>query len=726
MTREQVNVLLKKIWLSKSYPNRGEKKLISGNSIYSWSVGLFLILALIFLHFSKSSYNNTIQISLKHKANIVKELKFKIDSGKKNDFTARYREQQINYILSPGVLQNAVWESGYGITYFEDKFPLDMPLYNNSSPVIISMIKNKNSDNKRLNIELYGKDYFEISINDKKSISAYNKSISEDGTEFIVKKTYPKMQSGQKVIIKIAALNSYFTDLRNLLLISYPLADSNKINLSIKLSDTVKASMLLKSIRSIYLNTSPDSASLNSIKFINLKLDSLKQDLKKYPALLAAAKSKKSIKAVERTDKPIDKPVLQKQADIYKLISGYLKIPNNQFSFVPNTFGLKDSELELSVNKLNDDQIERQKLLQTEAPTSPVLVSENSEIAYLKKSVQRRIDSLNKIIKVALKNGGTLTAIVSNLKPDSSKNAVNIIKAEQQAKIALSFYLIQKRESVMSETAKSTKLRPYESSVKITPLKKPIVPVILLAVFAGLLMPIPFKLLTKQSSNSLTINDILNVTKIPVLGSLNTYSRNKRIISPIEYDTPIGQQILVIKKNVETAKNNKIIIVASKQSGDGKSFVARNMAVALSAQGKSVLYIQTGLIRVSDELVVKNVTKDLSAFLKDDKMALDNIAYKSNFYSLSVIQCGNENPANLLANSRMVLLLKQAKLTYDHIVIDTWSSNLQDLNTLADKKTNLIINVLNIKTASLSSVQDLNNHYLSLARKNVYLILNFA
>ena len=607
---------------------------------------------------------------------------------------------------------SACLKSGFEISFFERGFFLNRELINNKSPIKVSIIENNGPYKSDFDVNLFTGDYFEVIINGKKTIGKFNNLISSDGIKFRVIKADSAESTEQNIFVKVANLNSLVIDLHSSLFISYPYPDSNRLLLSLKLTNIKKAVNLLTAIRSIYLKSNPDSTTLNSLRFINKKIDSLSADLKRYPAEIAAFKIKKQSNPVKvENKKPLDKTALKKQSDIYKLISSYLKIPDNQFSFVPNTFGLKDSRLELLVNKLNDNQIEKQKLLQDQSPSSTSILNKKIEILNLKAVIQKRLDSLNTNIKNQINGITVIKPYSENSNALKFTNAHNVIKAEQQGKVALYFYLIKKRESLEAVLHNTLILTKKENDVKIRFDKKPILSILVIAVFLGLLTPIPFKLLKKPTIKKLTVNDILNATKIPLLGSLGIYTRNRDVITPIEYDTVIGTQLIELRKKVEYIKNNKVIMITSLRPGDGKSFIARNLSVALSAQGKSVLLIQTGLIRVHDNLIDTTISNNLNSYLTDSKLSVNNIAYKTIYNNLSIIQSGQVDPVAQFATPRMQALIKQAKLIFDYIIIDTWTFGIEKLTDLKDKKPNLIINVISTSSASINDIAKFDNFY---------------
>jgi len=121
----------------------------------------------------------------------------------------------------------------------------------------------------------------------------------------------------------------------------------------------------------------------------------------------------------------------------------------------------------------------------------------------------------------------------------------------------------------------------------------------------------------------------------------------------------------------------KSIIITSSVPGEGKTSVAVNLALALSAANNSVLLIDADLRK-------PNVHKLLN-ITDGSKYGLTNMLYEKGATTdvcirhrvdrkgLSVLPCGvvPPNPTELLGSARVKQLLIQLKNTYDFLIIDS-------------------------------------------------------
>ncbi|MEA5523436.1 GumC family protein [Nodularia spumigena] len=119
-------------------------------------------------------------------------------------------------------------------------------------------------------------------------------------------------------------------------------------------------------------------------------------------------------------------------------------------------------------------------------------------------------------------------------------------------------------------------------------------------------------------------------------------------------------------------KELKVIVVSSCLPGEGKSFVAANLAVATAQMGRRVLLIDADMRRPRQQEVwqVRNLM-GLSNVLAGQT----NLAQSSQeaLVNLDLLTAGTipPNPAALLDSQRMHELVQQASQDYDCVIIDT-------------------------------------------------------
>jgi capsular exopolysaccharide synthesis family protein len=123
----------------------------------------------------------------------------------------------------------------------------------------------------------------------------------------------------------------------------------------------------------------------------------------------------------------------------------------------------------------------------------------------------------------------------------------------------------------------------------------------------------------------------------------------------------------------QKGKPKQKILITSSMSGDGKSFIAINLAAAYSYYGKRTLLLEFDLRnpKLADYFDLQK-TKSLSSYLINDAR-LEDIIQKTNVKNLDVICAGEipPNPVELIASDNTRNLLEILQNIYDYIIIDT-------------------------------------------------------
>ena len=121
--------------------------------------------------------------------------------------------------------------------------------------------------------------------------------------------------------------------------------------------------------------------------------------------------------------------------------------------------------------------------------------------------------------------------------------------------------------------------------------------------------------------------------------------------------------------------SHKVIMVTSSMPGEGKSFIAINLAISMALVDKRVLLIgldvrKPALARYLNIDSKSGVTNYLANLETDLGKLIRNSRFNDN---LDVLPAGPipPNPAELLLSERLDMLVKDLRDRYDYIIIDT-------------------------------------------------------
>lgn len=152
-------------------------------------------------------------------------------------------------------------------------------------------------------------------------------------------------------------------------------------------------------------------------------------------------------------------------------------------------------------------------------------------------------------------------------------------------------------------------------------------------------------------------------------------SINDQLITAINAQSPVSEQYRMLRTNIQFSSIDEqiqVIMVASAQTGEGRTTTVSNLAVTYAQENKKVLLIDMNLRK-----------PDLhSMFQLSNSMGLTNIlvnqydwnevVQETDIPHLYIITSGPQppNPSDMLGSQKMKSLLMEWKEYYDVILID--------------------------------------------------------
>ena len=186
-------------------------------------------------------------------------------------------------------------------------------------------------------------------------------------------------------------------------------------------------------------------------------------------------------------------------------------------------------------------------------------------------------------------------------------------------------------------------------------------------------------LLDTKIHNRLDIEKIL--PDVPVIGEIPQVDKGDKDTIKANDRSVLAEAFRIVRTNlsyllVSGMEERKIIYITSTIKGEGKTFVASNLALTLTSAGKRILLVGADIRNPQiHRYVNKPEGKGLSEFLFDDKISHDSIINEVDIHrqKFDVILSGRipPNPAELLLSNRFKDLLGNVKNEYDYVLVDT-------------------------------------------------------
>jgi capsular exopolysaccharide synthesis family protein len=177
-----------------------------------------------------------------------------------------------------------------------------------------------------------------------------------------------------------------------------------------------------------------------------------------------------------------------------------------------------------------------------------------------------------------------------------------------------------------------------------------------------------------------THDDIERKLGLPFLG-LIPYTRHKKdakvfaqlLNAEVSLISEAFRNLRTMVGYAKVSEGEPVILITSTVQEEGKSFVAANLAVALSQLGQKVLIVDGDLRRPRQHrnFHLSNET-GLSDYLSGSSSSLESLVQHGGVPHLDVLVCGPRppNPAELLNTERLEKFLDWARGRYTRIIVD--------------------------------------------------------
>lgn len=376
------------------------------------------------------------------------------------------------------------------------------------------------------------------------------------------------------------------------------------------------------------------------------------------------------------------------QISLVNYLHDYINDPANNDEVIPANVGLSDVNLTSAIEKYNNLVVERKRLLRTSSESNPAIINLNTGIEAMRHNVKTTVGSVLKGLQITRNNIDRQSRKYESRISNAPKQEQEFMTISRQQKIKDTLYimLLQKREEnaiTLAATANNGRIIEEPMSAGTVSPKSKMVYMIAFAIGIGIPLGIIYllNLLRFRIEGHL---DVEKLTNVPIIGDIPLTDGGKNETSPIavrENDNGIMAETF---RNLRTNllfimgdPDKKVVLVTSTISGEGKTFMASNLAVSLALLGKKVILIgldirKPGLnkaFRLSHK--EKGITQYLAAPQSTDLHAL--IQPSGVTPNLSLILGGPipPNPTELLARQSLEDAIRTLREEYDYIVLDT-------------------------------------------------------
>lgn len=374
------------------------------------------------------------------------------------------------------------------------------------------------------------------------------------------------------------------------------------------------------------------------------------------------------------------------QISLVTFLRDYINNPANRDEVIPSNVGLEDKGLSAAIDQYNAQLGERKRLLLTSSEENPAVVKLDANLEAMRRSVQTTVSSVLRGLQITKKDldrqARKFEGRISQA-PEQEKEFMSISR-QQEIKATLYTMLLQKREEnaiTLAATANNGRIieEPLPDRDPVSPKKKIFY---LAALVLGI--GIPFGIIYLSDLLKYKIEnrtDVERLTDVPVVGEipLGKKPEHGAIVVHENRNDVMEETFRGFRTNLlfMLRPEERVIMFSSTMPGEGKSFVAGNLAVSLAFMGKKVLIMGMD-IRKPGLNKVFNLTRrglGITSYLSDpDHVDLFNMIQHSDISpNLDILPGGPipPNPTELVARGTLDVAISQLKEKYDYLILDT-------------------------------------------------------
>ncbi len=570
---------------------------------------------------------------------------------------------------------------------------------------------------------------------------------------FIPNSTTP-MKDGEKVLVRISPPKAVAIGYAAGLSIAQSSKSTSIAVLTINDQSPERAIDYLKQLAICYnrqANEDKNEVAVRTEEFINGRLEKINTELGSTESQLESYKKANKMvelqmsanQALSNSDQ-YDQKLAEANTQIALLnsINDYMNQPSNKYETLPANIGISDQSAVSLINKYNEIVLERNRLLRSASENSPTVTPLTSQLDDLSSSIRRAMAQAKRSMDIqrnaVASQYGKYNSMIQQT-PEQEKTMKQIGR-QLEVKAGLYLMLLQKREEnsiSLAATADKGKLIDDPTVVgKVAPRSSTIYAG---ALAAGLSIPsVVFFLLSFFRYKIEGHDDVARLTRLPIIADVAVASETAKTKADIVVHENQNNQMEEIFRSMRTnvqfmlKENEKVISFTSSISGEGKTFIAANLAVSFALLGKKVILVGLDIRkpRLAELFEIDDHRHGITNLLTKTVVTAADIQAQTLPSgvndNLELLMAGPipPNPAELLTRTSLDDIMDLLKRTYDYVIIDTAPVGLVTDTLQVGRVSNLTVYVCRADYTPKENFELINTLHVENKLPNICVVVN--
>ena len=614
--------------------------------------------------------------------------------------TSTFMPNEIYKIKSPDLMEGVVKNLGINVQYYGHVFLRDVNIYR-STPVNITPLRDINQAFSMVVVPKGGND-LEFKVEGDggwKKAHFGNKVATKYGPIAITKtKNYTELHKDFDVIVRVSTPAMLAKRIVGSLSAEHADKVSDVLRLSLLWDNKDEAVDILNALIASYNQEAINDKNVvarSTEAFIAERVEALSKDLSGVDSQVAALKTSAANRAIyadastglRYADKTAD---VDMQIALASNIASYISgMGGNEL--IPSNTGIANTGVEGQIQQYNEAMLKYQKIATTSSSENPVMIELERSLSTLKANIMQGLNNYIASLRTRQSQAQSQQSMATGsiVAIPSQEKAITEVSRQQKIKEQLYLYLLNKREENALQLAiTEPNAKVIEAATGYGPVSPIPSRIMMMGLLLGLLIPALllyavywyYSLDTKVH----TRHDIEDMMDVPIIGELpakKQHQADQEVVVTENGHDRITEACRIIRSNIDYIATPKpgeglVIQFTSTMSGEGKSFVAVNLALSFAHSGKRVVAVDLDLRkgRFSEYVGLQDSNLGASTYLSGKTDKLESIIHHGSFHeNLDFICVGAipPNPTNLLMSQKFKQLIAQLKQQYDYVFLDT-------------------------------------------------------
>ncbi|MBQ9204252.1 MAG: polysaccharide biosynthesis tyrosine autokinase [Prevotella sp.] len=445
-------------------------------------------------------------------------------------------------------------------------------------------------------------------------------------------------------------------------------------------------------------NADKNEIAIRTEEFINGRLEKIDAELGSTENALQSYKERHAVTQLQvdatqslQMSNQYETKLAEANAQIHLLdyLREYIDKPENQYKTIPSNVGMTDAASTMLISNYNKTVQDRNRLMKAASEQAPQVQTMTATLDDLQTSIRQALLQARRsadIQRQSIQNQYNKYQSRIGNTPEQER-VLTQIGRQQEVKSGLYLLLLQKREEnsiSLAATANNGKLIDEpQFNGKVSP-KSSII--LLVAIIIGLGIPfVIFYILQLLRFRIEGHDDVARLTPLPIVADIPVASDSVKSAAGIVVQADKNNQIDEIFRSLRTnvqfmmKEGEQTILFTSSISGEGKTFIAANLAMSFSLLGKKVVLCGLDIRKpaLGRLFGIKDRQKGVSTLLNKNTITAEDvyqqIANSGVNENLDLLMAGPTppNPTELLARDNLRIVLDHLKERYDYVILDT-------------------------------------------------------